>query len=90
MKKTILLATGMIFIICVNVSAQRNATKRGSSSTNSSNYTTALGVKFLDGAGLTVKHFVNEKAAIEAIGYFWNRGARFLVRSGQARCDCSR
>ena len=76
MKKTILLATGMIFIICVNVSAQRNATKRGSISTNSSNYTTALGIKFLDGAGVTLKHFVNEKAAIEGIGYFWNRGAR--------------
>lgn len=39
-------------------------------------YTTALGVKFLDGAGISLKHFVKENAALEGIGFFWNRGAR--------------
>ncbi len=39
-------------------------------------YTTALGVKFLDGAGITLKHFVKENAALEGIGFFWNRGTR--------------
>jgi hypothetical protein len=76
MTKNIVLSIAMILIIAMNVNAQRNATKRGSSSTNSSDYTTALGVKLLDGAGITLKHFVNEKAAIEGVGYFWNRGAR--------------
>jgi hypothetical protein len=77
MTKNIALSAAMILCIALNVNAQRTATKRSSSSsTNSSNYTTALGVKFLDGAGITLKHFVNDKAAIEGVGYFWNRGAR--------------
>ncbi len=76
MIKKIVLSTAMILCIVLNVNAQRNATKRSSSSTSGSDYTTALGVKFLDGAGITFKHFVNDKAAIEAVGYFWNRGAR--------------
>lgn len=41
-----------------------------------SDYTTALGVKFLDGAGITLKHFVNERDALEGIGFFWNQGTR--------------
>jgi hypothetical protein len=76
MKKIFVLTTAIILIFSLNISAQRTATKRGSSSVGSSNYTTALGVKFLDGAGITLKHFVNDKAAIEGVGYFWNRGAR--------------
>ena len=39
-------------------------------------YTTALGVKFLDGAGITLKHFISERDALEGIGFFWNQGAR--------------
>ena len=47
-----------------------------SKSTNSSTYQTALGVKVWDGGGITFKHFLNNKHALELIGYFWNRGSR--------------
>lgn len=76
MIKSIVISTAMLLCINPHTNAQRTATKRSSNSTGSSNYTTALGVKFLDGAGITLKHFVNDKAAIEGVGYFWNRGAR--------------
>lgn len=38
-------------------------------------YNTALGAKFYPG-GITLKHFIKSNAALEGIGYFWNRGAR--------------
>ncbi len=40
-------------------------------------YNTALGVKFWDGGGISLKHFFDEKNAGELIGYFWSQGARF-------------
>ncbi|MBA2499591.1 MAG: hypothetical protein H0V30_07685 [Chitinophagaceae bacterium] len=39
-------------------------------------YTTALGVKVWDGAGITLKHFVQPDRALEFIGYFHRRGFR--------------
>jgi hypothetical protein len=39
-------------------------------------YTTAVGVKLLDGAGITLKHFITDNHALEGIGFFWSRGAR--------------
>ena len=45
------------------------------SNIGSTDYTTAVGVKFYPGA-ITLKHFVNEKHALEGIAYFWNRGTR--------------
>ncbi len=39
-------------------------------------YQTALGVKFYPGAGITIKHFVKNNAALEGIGYFWKDGMR--------------
>src|SRR3978361_1471563 len=39
-------------------------------------YTNAIGVKLLDGGGITYKHFLDDKNAIEGIGFFWNRGTR--------------
>lgn len=47
-----------------------------SKSANSSSYTTALGVKVWDGGGISFKHFLHDKGALELIGYFWNRGTR--------------
>lgn len=38
-------------------------------------YKTALGVKFYPGA-VSLKHFIKPKAALEGLGYFWNRGFR--------------
>ena len=40
-----------------------------------SSYTNAVGIKFYPG-GITFKHFLNEKNALEGIGYFYSRGTR--------------
>lgn len=45
------------------------------SNVGSSDYKTALGVKFYPGA-ISLKHFVSDKTALEGIAYFWNRGSR--------------
>jgi len=39
-------------------------------------YRTAIGVKVWDGAGLSVKHFTTDVAALEGILYFWDEGFR--------------
>ncbi len=67
MKKTVLALFVLMTILQGSASAQSNI--------GSSDYTTAIGVKFYPGA-LTVKHFVNDKHALEGIAYFWNRGTR--------------
>lgn len=67
MKKTLLLSIVFATITLGTATAQSNS--------NSSDYTTALGVKFYPGA-VTLKHFVSEKNALEFLGYFWNRGTR--------------
>ncbi|MBI1343226.1 MAG: hypothetical protein GC171_09845 [Terrimonas sp.] len=61
--KKVVLATIIILSLSVNKSAAQD-------------YTTALGVKFWDGGGITLKHFFNERNAGELIGYFWNQGMR--------------
>ena len=67
MRKIILLA---VVVFLTTISQAQN------SSTNSSSYKNALGVKVLDGGGITFKHFVSGNNALEFIGYFWNRGTR--------------
>jgi len=47
-----------------------------SSSSHSTDYRTALGVKIWDGGGISLKHFFDKNAG-ELIGYFWYRGVRF-------------
>ncbi len=42
------------------------------------NYKTAVGIKFYP-AGLTVKHFVSDKAAVEGLLYSWTYGARLTA-----------
>ena len=67
MKKQ-MLALGMMLMAGFGTgSAQSNVT--------SQDYKTALGVKFYPGA-VTLKHFIKPNAALEGLGYFWNRGAR--------------
>lgn len=51
-------------------------TSAASAQSNGSSYTTALGVKFYPGAGITLKHFIKKNAALEGIGYFWKDGVR--------------
>ncbi len=67
MKKTALLLAITLFTF-ITTFAQKYK--------NSSEYKTAAGIKFLDGAGLTLKHFLNDKAALEGIAYFYGNGTR--------------
>ncbi len=67
MKKQLLALAIIILIGSTTASAQSNV--------GSHEYKTALGVKFYPGA-ITFKHFIKPDAALEAIGYFWNRGNR--------------
>jgi hypothetical protein len=69
MRKALLVA---IIILSITIGTQAQ-----SKSANSSSYTTALGVKVWDGAGISLKHFFNSQNAGELIGYFWRDGIRF-------------
>ena len=60
----------LAFILTVSASQAQSKSASGSS------YKTALGVKVWDGGGVTFKHFLTDKNALELIGYFWNRGTR--------------
>ena len=59
----------LLFSFTLSANAQNN-------STGSSTYRTALGVKVWDGAGISFKHFLAGRNALELIGYFWNQGTR--------------
>lgn len=50
--------------------------KAQSKSENSSSYRTALGVKVFDGGGITFKHFLSDRNALELIAYLWGSGTR--------------
>ncbi len=67
MKKTVLALVVSLAIFQGAAIAQSNI--------GSTDYTTAIGVKFYPGA-ITLKHFVTDKHALEGIAYFWNRGTR--------------
>lgn len=57
----------ILFLFSSSAKAQDNI--------GSHDYKTALGVKFYPGA-VSLKHFIKPKAALEGLGYFWNRGFR--------------
>lgn len=64
------LITGLLFLCIAGISNAQSKSASGSS------YRTALGVKVWDGGGISFKHFIQDNAALELIGYFWNRGSR--------------
>ena len=66
MKKPIILSVFSLVFFITTAAAQSNGKE----------YTTALGVKFLDGAGITLKHFIKDNTALEGIGFFWSHGTR--------------
>jgi len=66
MKRNFLIAA-ITLIIATGASAQDNS--------NSTEYKTALGVKFYPGA-VTLKHFIADNVALEGLGYFYNNGTR--------------
>ncbi len=74
MMKKGCMALALILTVAISqVNAQR------SSSFNSPDYKTALGIKGYPGSGgaaVTLKHFIREGHALEALGYFWERGGR--------------
>ena len=63
-------------LVIVSVLFITSAVQAQSKSTNSTSYTTALGVKVWDGGGISLKHFFNSQNAGELIGYFWRNGVR--------------
>jgi hypothetical protein len=68
--KSILVFLCVIIIGVSNVNAQNNSTS------SSSSYTNAIGLKFYP-TGITLKHFLTgNKNALEFIGFFYNRGSR--------------
>jgi hypothetical protein len=70
MKQIIVLLAILLATIVLTANAQKSA------STYSSDYVTALGIKFYP-TGVTLKHFVNgTKNAVEVIGYFYKYGTR--------------
>ena len=66
--KKLLFAASLLTLTCLAQAQSR--------STNSTDYQTAVGVKIWDGGGITIKHFLTDKNAVEGIGYFYNRGFR--------------
>lgn len=64
MKKIMLCA---MCLIAVTANAQQ--------SNSGSGYTNAVGIKFYP-TGVTFKHFISDRNALEAIGYFFTSGAR--------------
>lgn len=66
MKKMSFLLFVALFSIAVSGKAQSMGQK----------YKTAVGVKFWDGGGVTLKHFINDKTALEGILFFWGNGVR--------------
>jgi hypothetical protein len=66
MKKQIILVVFALLFFCTIATAQSKGRT----------YTTALGIKFLDGAGVTLKHFIKKNNALEGVLFFWERGTR--------------
>ena len=64
-----------LLIIFISVFVYRSFAQENISSHE---YKTSLGVKFYPGA-ITVKHFLNEKSALEGLGYFYKKGVRITA-----------
>ncbi len=76
MKKAFILLLHLTAIALSNANAQKN------SDINSTNYTSAIGIKFYPTA-VSLKHFIiPEDKALEFLGFFYNEGIRFtgLIR----------
>jgi hypothetical protein len=70
-----------VLLSVISLLAFTTAVAQKSKSFYSSDYTTAIGVKLFPapegGAGaVTFKYFFKKDAAVEALGYFWQRGGR--------------
>lgn len=69
MKKVFIVLAFFLAATTVTVSAQRLGYT----------YKSALGFKVWgDGGGISYKNFIHSGQALEGVGYFWERGARFV------------
>ena len=68
MKKLLLLSFVVFLLAVTSAHAQ-------SSTTNSADYKTALGIKFYP-TGITIKHFITDRHALEGLAYIFNYGSR--------------
>jgi hypothetical protein len=64
-----------LFVILICTFIVTTATAQNSTA-NSSSYKSAIGIKIWDGAGATLKTFLDERSALEFIGFFWRNGTR--------------
>lgn len=67
MKKTLVIV--MVLLACTYVNAQNKTS-------NSLTYKTSAGVRVWDGGGLNLKTFIDNKTALEFIGFFNGDGSR--------------
>ncbi|MGG9971324.1 hypothetical protein ACQ33O_05960 [Ferruginibacter sp. SUN002] len=68
MKKISILVLSMMLVVSVTNAQNKTA--------NSLTYKTAAGIKIWNGGGLTLKTFLDQKNALEFIGFFNNAGTR--------------
>ncbi len=68
MKKIGIITSALVLFTLATFAQNRTA--------NSLSYKTAAGVKIWNGGGLTLKTFLDEKNALEFIGFFYNKGTR--------------
>ncbi len=67
MKRKLAMVLMVLSVGICSAQAQKNS--------SSYDYKTAIGVKFYP-TGITLKHFISQRTALEGIAYFWNKGTR--------------
>lgn len=78
MKKIIFVSIILVISTCFATVIYAQKRKITTHSSNSTEYETALGIKFgwFAGGAISAKHFINNNDAIEGLLSFWNRGFR--------------
>lgn len=79
--KTLIYITSLagILFMSLNTGAQSNQPNLPDLAIETNTYRTAIGLRGGETSGLTIKHFVSGKDAIEGIIGIWNHGARATV-----------
>lgn len=67
--------TTFVLFFIVSMASSSVRAQNNNSTSNSSSYKNAIGVKFYPGA-VSFKHFFNQQNALELLGYFRNYGTR--------------
>ncbi len=72
--KTKLVALSIIFTLIVSSNAIGQYSKKVSLATDGDSYNTAIGLRAGETSGLTIKHFISNRTAIEGILGVWHHG----------------